>query len=222
MKLSEKTFGVLKNFASINSSLVLNEGNVQTTMSSDKTILAQAVLEDNFPIEFGIYDLNQFLGNVSTLNEPELSFDEKTVTMSDSELDITFYACATNLIVQPPKDIENKLVLGSDYVQFDLTQKAMQKMLKVAAMNGLNNLSIIGKDGKLFAKSHDKQVDTSNYATMELAEYDGDEFTATFAVQNLRLIPDDYNVRMSKSTFSIFENKDKTLKYYIALDFKKK
>ena len=88
MKLSEQTLTVLKNFASINSGVVLQKGNVQKTISPEQTILFEAKLEDNIPEPFGIYDLNQFLGNVTTLKNPELTFSDKSVIMDDGDIQL--------------------------------------------------------------------------------------------------------------------------------------
>ena len=83
MKLSEYGLSVLKNFAAINPGMVIRKGKVQQTISQEENILVRAELEDEFTIDFGIADLNQFLGNVTTLQNPELSFTEKMVTMDD-------------------------------------------------------------------------------------------------------------------------------------------
>ena len=80
MKLSENALNVLKNFASINSGVVLNKGNVLRTISPEKSILVEATVEDDLPVPFVIYDLNQFLGNVTTLKNPELTFTKDHVT----------------------------------------------------------------------------------------------------------------------------------------------
>ena len=87
MKFSENTLAVLKNFASINSGVVLKAGQVQKTISPEKSILVEATLEDNLGSDFGIYDLNQFLGNVTTLKNPELTFTKDNVTLDDGDLD---------------------------------------------------------------------------------------------------------------------------------------
>ena len=60
MKLSEHTISVLKNFASINQNLVIKEGSELQTMSAMKNIVSKATVEENFPKEFAIYDLNEF------------------------------------------------------------------------------------------------------------------------------------------------------------------
>ena len=114
MKLSDNTLSVLKNFASINSGVVLKSGKTQKTISPEKSILVEATLEDNIPTEFGIYDLNQFLGIVTTLKNPELTFGKDVVTLDDGELAVTYRGCSANLVITPPdkelvlKDITTK------------------------------------------------------------------------------------------------------------------
>ena len=61
MKLSEKTLTVLKNFAGINNSILVKQGTQLRTISVAKNILAEANIEEEFPRQFGVYDLNQFL-----------------------------------------------------------------------------------------------------------------------------------------------------------------
>lgn len=222
MKITNNTVNVFKNFSTINPSIVIKQGHVQSTISQEKSIVAIATVEDSFPNEFGIYDLNQFLGNISTLKDPDLEFNDKTVIIKDNEMSLTFFACDPNLIEQPPEEVEKKLKITDDFVEFSISQEFLQKLLKIAALNNLNNISITGKEGNLYIKTHNKQVDTSNFATMNLSTYTGEDFEATFDVQNLKMIPDNYNVKMSKTRFAIFTNQNNTLKYYIALLTNKK
>ena len=76
MKLSNETIGVLKNFGSINQNLVIKEGNIMTTMSAMKNIVAKADVTETFPREVAIYDLNEFLSSLSLFAEPVLDFQE--------------------------------------------------------------------------------------------------------------------------------------------------
>ena len=217
MKLSENTLAVLKNFASINSGVVLNAGNTQKTISPEKSILVEARLEDNFPSKFGIYDLNQFLGNVTTLKNPELSFTSESVTLDDGDLALPYHACSPNLIISPP---DKELVLKTVDVSFALPNATLQKLLKVATMNNLPNLTVVGKDGELRLKIHERSNDTSNHGSVKIGDYAGADFTATFKTENLKLLPDDYNVEVQKNAFARFENVNKTLTYFVALETK--
>jgi len=217
MKLSENTLAVLKNFAGINSGVVLSSGASQRTISPEKSILVEATIDDDIPTQFGIYDLNQFLGNLTTLRNPELTFSKEGVVLDDGELSFEYRACSANLIITPP---EKELVLKSVDVTFFLPNDTLQKLIKVATMNGLPNLSVVGKNGELLLKIHERANDTSNSGTIKIGEYAGQDFTASFKTDNLKLLPNDYNVEIQKGAFAKFENAAKTLKYFIALETK--
>jgi hypothetical protein len=217
MKLSENTLSVLKNFSSINSGIVLQKGNLQKTISPEKSILVEAEIEDSLPEQFGIYDLNQFLGNVSTLNNPELTFSENSVLMNDGEITFNYYSCSTNLIVSPP---DKELKLKQVDVSFTLTNANLTKLLRLAAMNNLTHLSVVGKNGEIRLQTHEKANDTSNYASFKLNDYNGEDFTASFKVENIKLIPGDYDVEIQLGAFAKFVSKSGKIKYFIALESK--
>ena len=65
MKLTQRTFQVLKNFSTINPTLSVCKGNVIRTVSQNKTVLAEAQVQEEFPRDFAIYDLSEFLGVIS-------------------------------------------------------------------------------------------------------------------------------------------------------------
>jgi hypothetical protein len=217
MKLSENTLSVLKNFSSINSGIVLQKGNVQKTISPEKSILVEAEIEDALPEQFGIYDLNQFLGNVSTLKNPELTFSENSVLMDDGDITFNYYSCSPNLIVSPP---DKELKLKQVDVSFNLTNANLSKLLRLAAMNNLTHLSVVGKNGEIRLQTHEKANDTSNYASFKLNDYTGEDFSASFKVENIKLIPGDYDVEMQLGAFAKFVSKNSKIKYFIALESK--
>lgn len=221
MKLSENTLSVLKNFSAINSGLVLQQGKTQKTISPEKSILVEVEIEDTIPNQFGIYDLNQFLGNVTTLGNPDLTFEEKSVLMNDGEIALSYYSCSTNLIVSPP---DKELKLKQVDVSFRLTNAILSKLLKLASMNSLTHLSVVGKNGEIRLQTHEKANDTSNHASFKLNDYAGADFAASFKVENIKLIPGDYDVEIQLGAFAKFIAtggifKDK-IKYFIALETK--
>ena len=221
MKISENTLSVLKNFSAINSGLVLQKGNVQKTISPEKSILVEVEIEDAIPSQFGIYDLNQFLGNVSTLGNPDLSFTENSVMMNDGDIAFNYYSCSPNLIVSPP---DKELKLKQTDVSFTLTNAVFTKLLRLASMNNLTHLSVVGKNGEIRLQTHEKANDTSNSASFKLNDYNGDDFIASFRVDNIKLVPGDYDVEIQLGAFAKFVAtsgvfKDK-IKYFIALETK--
>jgi hypothetical protein len=217
MKLSENTLSVLKNFSSINSGIVLQKGNLQKTISPEKSILVEAEVEDVLPEQFGIYDLNQFLGNISTLNNPDLTFTDNAVLMNDGDITFNYYSCSTNLIVSPP---DKELKLKQVDVSFSLTNAILTKLLRLAAMNNLTHLSVVGKKGEIRLQTHEKANDTSNHASFKLNDYNGEDFSASFKVENIKLIPGDYDVEIQLGAFAKFVSKSGKIKYFIALESK--
>ena len=217
MKLSDQTLNTLKNFSTINDGIVLQKGNVQRTMSPEKTIVVHATLQDNFPETFGIYDLNQFLGNVAALNDPDLTFSPDSVVVDDGDMVLNYYSCSSNIIVSPP---DKELILKKVDVSFDLSSETLKKILRLAVMNNLPNVTVMGKNGEVRLQTHEKKNDTSNFAYKKIANHNGDDFSVSFKTDNLKLLPDDYSVEIMIGAFAKFTNKAGNLIYFVALESK--
>lgn len=216
MKLSENTLTVLKNFSTINDGLVLRKGNVQRSMATDKSVLVEAEFTEAIPQDFGIYDLSQFLGNITTLSEPELEFRGNDVILNDEVITLTYRSCSPTLVVSPP---DKKLELKTVDVEFDLSAASLQKIIKIAAMNSFPVLAVEGKNGKISLLASDDS-DTSNTAEMHLTDYAGENVKFKFKTEHFNMIPGDYKVKIQKDAFAVFENKNMPIKYFIAIQSK--
>ena len=118
MKLSDKTLTLLKNFSNINQSILFKEGDSLRTISVMKNILAEARVEESFPKDFGIYDLNQFLNGLSLHQKPELHFEnEGYVVIKEGRSRSKYFFADPNVIVTPP---DKSLQLPSEDVCFVL------------------------------------------------------------------------------------------------------
>lgn len=217
MKFTENTLTTLKNFSTINSGVVLNPGHVQRTWSIDMSILVEVELEENIPSQFGIYDLNQFLGNITTLSNPEIEFHTDYLTIKDSFMNILYRSCDPSLIKCPPN---KSLVISEPDISFDLSQNTITKILRLAAMNSLTTISVIGNSGKMKLQAHDKSNDRSNEVYAEIGDWTGEDFSCMLKAENLKIIPDDYRVTVKKNAFSQFTSKNRNLKYSITLQTK--
>ena len=103
MKLSEKTLTVLKNFAGINNSILVKEGNQLRTISVAKNILAEANIDEEFPRQFGIYDLNQFLNGLSLHQDPDMDFTEESyLTIREGRRRVRYFFADPQVIISPP------------------------------------------------------------------------------------------------------------------------
>ena len=132
MKLSDRTINLLKNFASINQSILFKQGNQLRTISVMKNILAEATIDDELPKDFGIYDLGQFLNGLSLHNDPELDFqDDSYVVIKEGRSRSKYFFADPQVIVTPP---EKQMTLPSEDVTFDLSTDQLDKLLKAAAI----------------------------------------------------------------------------------------
>ena len=216
MKLSDSTLSILRNFAGINNSILVKQGNRLRTISVAKNILAEANLTEEFPSDFALYDLNQFLNvNNSLFRNPELDFtDRGYVVISEGKSKQTFFFADPNVIVTPP---DKDITLPTEDVCFELSTEQLDKLLKAAAINQLPDFSAIGKDGKVALVVRDKKNDTSNNFNIVVGETNS-EFSFNFKVENIKILPGTYEVVVSQKLLSRFTSKNHDLTYYIALE----
>ena len=216
MKLSDKTINLLKNFSSINQSILIKEGDSIRTISVMKNILAEAKVPEEFPKDFGIYDLNQFLNAISSLHvNPELDFSNNEYLMiREGKKRNRFFFADPNVIVSPP---EKSITLPSEDVSFELDTQVLGTLMKAAAIYQVPDLSVVGEAGVVKLVVHDKKNDTSNTHEEIVGETD-EEFCFNFKVENIKILPGTYEVVVSKKLLSRFESKNHELTYYIALE----
>ena len=106
MKISTNTVNILKNFAKINPSIVISEGNTLKTISPSKTIMAKAKVDTQFDKRFAIYNLDRFISTMGLFNDPELKFGDKSVIISDNNKKSQYtYADESTVTKAPDKEI---------------------------------------------------------------------------------------------------------------------
>ena len=215
MKLSDNTLTVLRNFAGINNSILVKEGKRLRTISVAKNILAEAEIKEDFPKDFAIYDLNQFLNGLSLHQDPDLDFKEDSyVTIREGKRRVKYFFADPNVIISPP---EKEINLPTQDVCFQLDSSTLEKLLKAAAVYQLPDLSAVGEAGVIKLVVRDKKNDTSNEFAIVVGETDK-EFSFNFKVENIKIIPGAYDVVVSSKLLSEFKNTKYDLKYYIALE----
>jgi len=216
MKLTEKTLALLKNFSSINQSILFKKGNTIRTMSVMKNILAEADISEEIPQDFAIYDLVQFLNGISLYGDPELDFqNESFLTIRDGKNHRTKYFFADPSVVVAPPD--KTLTLPTEDVSFVLDTNNLTQLLKAAAIYQLPDFSVVGEAGAVKLVVRDKKNDTSNEFAIVVAETDK-TFSFNFKVENIKIIPGTYDVVISQKLLSRFVNENYNLTYYIALE----
>ena len=215
MKLSDITLSLLKNFSTINQSILFKQGSKLRTISVMKNIYAEASIGENLPKDFGIYDLNQFLNGLTLHNSPDLDFtNDGHLVIKEGRMRSKYFFADPGVIVTPPdKEIE----IPSVDVSFELSTNQLDKLLKAAAVYQLPDLAVKGGEGVVKLVVRDKKNDTSNSFSVIVGETDK-QFTFNFKIENIKILPGTYEVVVSQKLLSKFTNKDCDLRYYIALE----
>ena len=215
MKLSDKTLTLLKNFSTINQSILFKEGSSLRTISVMKNILAEAEIDEEIPKDFGIYDLNQFLNGLALHQKPELDFeDDSYVIIKEGRSRSKYFFADPKVIVTPP---DKEITLPDETVSFELSTSQLDKLLKAAAIYQLPDLCVVGGEGVVKVLVRDKKNDTSNDFSIIVGETDS-TFSFNFKVENIKIVPGTYNVVVSQKLLSRFTCQNYALKYYIALE----
>ena len=215
MKLSESTLSLLKNFSTINQSILFKKGTRLRTISVMKNILAEATIAEEFPKDFGIYDLNQYLNGLSLHNDPELDFEADTyVVIREGRSRSKYFFADPSVIITPP---DKTLTLPDESVSFELSTDQLDKLLKAAAIYQLPDLSVEGANGVVKVLVRDKKNETSNDYSVVVGETES-VFSFNFKVENIKILPGNYEVVCSQKNLSRFTSKNQDLVYYIALE----
>lgn len=214
MELSKDTLSLIKNFASINGSLMLKAGNKLATISEGKNVMAEASISEDLPLDFGIYDLNEFLNVVSLFQTTNLEFSEKYVMVSDGgSSKIKYFAAGEGVVKAAPTTIKFP---GAD-VTFTLEAAQLAMIQRTSSVLKASDVSIVGVDGALKVIVSDKKNDTSNAYEVTIGETD-ETFKANIKVENLKMLPNDYEVSISKKKISKFKHTASDLTYYVAIE----
>lgn len=211
MKLSKETTALIKNFASINSNLLLKSGNKLATISAQKNVMADATVSETFP-DFGIYDLNEFLGAMSLFEDPELEFSEKYVTIKQGNMSIKYFAADASVLTAPQKSI----TFPDAEIEFTVTASMLNMIHRTASVLRASDVSIVGDGSTITAVVGDKKNATGNSFSEPVGTTDK-SFKVNLKVENLKMIPGDYTVSISSKKISRFKGNG-DLVYYVAVE----
>ena len=217
MQLNDETLAVLKNFASIQPNVVLNEGNVVKTIAEAKNVMAVATLEQSFDKTVGIYNLDEFLSVLGLVDDPDLAFDDDFVTVKSGagRSQVKYFYSDPSILTSPAKDIP----MPDAEVKFTLDEATFKKVLRAAGALGHEKMTITATDGGVKLTVVDNTDATSNaFEIVVPGTCDSTAFTFVMNIANLKLIGGDYDVEVSSRLISKFTNQSADICYYIALE----
>jgi ribosomal protein L28 len=212
MKLSKETVALFKNFAGINSNLLLKSGSKLATISGQKNVMADVTVTETFP-DFGIYDLNEFLGAMSLFEDPDLDFQDKYVSIRQGSSNIKFYAADASVLTAPQKAI----TFPDAEINFNMSAAMLNMISKTASVLRASDVSIVGDGSTITVVVGDKKNATGNSFSESVGTTDK-TFKVNLKVENLKMLPGDYAVSISSKKISRFKSPSTDLVYYVAVE----
>lgn len=218
MKLSNNTVKILKNFSTINSGLVVKPGNLIRTISSNKTLLAEAKIEETFVREFGIYDLNKTLSLLAASDSHEVDVENEFLVFKglNGSGTIRQRFTPTNLIVSPG---DNKINLTKIDVRLTLTVDILQWIFNAASILRCPNIVIKSDDGKnISVLAVDVKGEIVDDASVSISGQANGAFQACLKIENLKIVMDEYNVEISSAGVCKLTAKNNNLTYWVSIE----
>lgn len=214
MKFSERTLTIMKNFATINPSLIFKPGKELRTISPQKTVMAMAKIDDEIPSQACVYDMSRFLSVYSLYSSPNIEFEEKNFTISEGKRKTKYVFADNSMVIAPPnKEID----VPSKDVEVDVEWADLQSVIKASGVLQLPEIAFVGKDGDVSLKAIDSSNPSADSFGIELGSTE-DTFELIIKTENLKLLPQNYKVTLSSKGISKFEGQDVT--YFIAIESK--
>lgn len=212
MKFSTRAIQILRNFSTINESLIFKPGNQLKTISQSKTILARATIDTEIESTFGIYDLGQFLSAISLFEEPEMSQGSHSMTISKGSEKINYIYSEPSLMLSPP---EKEILLPTVDVVFELKNDVLTRVQKALGIIGAPEIAVTGDGETVYVEALDTKDSSKSTYRVEVGQTDKN-FRFIFLAENIKLLPGDYNVSISAKGLSHFKGED--VEYWVAVE----
>jgi len=214
MQFSEQTLTVLKSFSTINKSILMKPGNMLKTITPEKTLVAQAAIPDQIPNGACIYDLSRFLSILTLHNNPDVEFHDKYFMISEGKRRTKYAYADVSMIHTPP---EKEISIPAADVVVDVTWEDLQSVLKAAGVLQFTEVAFVGQEGKVYLKAIDSNSPNADNYGVEIGETT-DEFNIIIKTDNLKLLPQNYQVTLCAKGISEFKGESAT--YFVAIDTK--
>jgi len=213
MQISKETLLVLKNFATINTNILVREGSELSTISTLKNIFAKAKVKEVFPQEFAIYDLTSLLSLLTLTPDQEIEFGELSLKISKDKGEFEYFYADSSIIVAPPQ----KEIKVDEHFVFNLSKEDMTTINKAASIVAAPTISFVSDGETVHLLVGDPKTPSSNSYKKVIGESE-EEFNVQLAVTNFKAIPDDYEVVLSKKKFVHLRNTESGLAYWFAAE----
>lgn len=223
MKLSRETLAILKNYAAINPNILLTPEKVLMSATGAKNVFSKSSIVEEFPIEFGVYDINEFISVLSLFSDPDLEFSKGSVNITQGNSSI-LYVGANKDIMQLAKPAQfDKLeeMMAATVTKFDLSGELFSSLIKTASVLKAPDVSFKADGTTLKISISDLKNTSSNKYDLVVGPIDN-TFNVDLKVDNLKMPAVDYVVSVSKEKAVKFTAKDSDSVYYVAFELTSK
>lgn len=204
MKLEGRTLSILKNFATINPSILFKPGDTLKTVSPTKTILAHAKLNQTVAKEFAIYDLSKFLSVISLFEQPAFKIEDKYVVISDNQQRVNYTFADPSMIVLPPEKIPQ---IANPEISFKFTSATLDRVQKAMGILKMPEIAVVGDGKTMFIEAVDSRNPSGDVFAIEVG-VTPHTFKMIFKSENLKVIAGDYDVNISSKGIAHFQGED--------------
>lgn len=212
MNFDTRTLQILKNFSSINPSILFKPGTVLSTISPTKTIMARAKINETIESPFAIYDLSRFLSTLSLFENPELSVETGFMRIKQGSKKLNYTFAEPSMIVSPP---DKEIKLPDPEVEFTLSADNLNELLKALSVLSLPELAVVGDGTTVSVQVLDSKNPSGDVYSVSVGETTN-TFRMIFKAENLKLLPGTYDVKISSKGLSHFNSPE--VEYYIAVE----
>jgi hypothetical protein len=214
MKLSDNTMEILKNFSTINPSVMFKPGNTIRTISPQKTVMSSATVDEEFDSSAGVYDLSRFLATLTLLEQPDIEFQDTNFVIKSGRRGVKYTYAAESMIVTPPnKDIE----VPNPEVQVRVTWEELNSVIKASNVLQLPEISFSCEGDEILMSAIDSKNPTADKYDVSVSDAtSADTFSMIIKTENLKMIPADYEVSISSKGMAHF--KSERVQYWVAVE----
>lgn len=212
MKLSEATINILKNFSTINPSILFKPGSTISTITPTKTVMAIANVTETFEVESGIYELSKFIGVLSLFDNPELNFSNSKIDISKNNRQLSYVCANPETIIYPSKSINMPDIIS----EFELPIEEFSTMNKAVSVLQLPEISIETEDNKIYMSATNIKNPTSYSYRVELGETDKHIKAVIKSEYFNKMMPNTYKISLTNKNICSFSTNDLT--YFLALE----
>jgi hypothetical protein len=217
VSIDKATLAVLNNFAKISDSIHVRKGNVLSTITPLKTIMARATIATEFPEDFALYSLSKFIAilslHASTTTETLVEFHGSYLRVVTGNTKTRVVYCDPACVTKVP----DRVNLPSVDVEFILTTDTLKQVEKALGVLKLEEIVVYGDGNDLYISAEDSGNPTGDTHSVKIGSTER-SFKAVFNASNLILMPGSYAVKISRKGLAVFESTDGDLKYYVPVE----